>query len=350
MAKKRKKAGASKAAKKTPGQKATGKKAPAKKATAKKATAKKATAKKAATKRSSNHRGADTGGDSGARLLLVAGALLAAAAGVWVFMADAPPGATSPNGAAAQGPGPSTPTLPTLGTTVPEALRVEVLATHAHDREAFTQGLLWHDGRLYESTGLEGHSTLRSVDLVTGEVQRRHELSDELFAEGLARVGENLLQLTWQSGRAFVYRSGDFSVVREHEYEGEGWGLCHDGERLVMSDGSSDLTFRDPETFEDLGRVAVTKLGRPLRNLNELECVDGQVYANVWMTDEIVRIDPASGRVTATIDASDVYPTAQRRRDRADVLNGIAWMPESARFVITGKRWPHLYEVRFVPR
>jgi len=183
------------------------------------------------------------------------------------------------------------------GRTVPQGLRLEVVATHPHARDAFTQGLLVHEGKLYESTGLRGRSTLREVDIESGEVLRKVELDDEHFAEGLARVGDELVQLTWQSGKAFRYRIADFELVGEHDYTGEGWGLCFDGERLVMSDGTAWLSFRDPQTFERIGEVRVTRAGRPLRRLNELECVDGQVFANVWTDEHIARIDPETGEV-----------------------------------------------------
>ncbi len=229
-----------------------------------------------------------------------------------------------------------------------ERLRVEVLARHPHDSGAFTQGLLWHDGRLYESTGLRGHSSVREVDLPSGRVLRERRLDATLFGEGLARVGSELIQLTWTRGVALRWGLADFSPKGRFGYQGEGWGLCFDGRWLVMSDGSEWLTFRDPTRFEARRRVRVTLHGRPVRRLNELECVAGAVYANVWTTDRIVRIDPESGRVTALVDASGLLP-AGKRPAGADVLNGIAWIPERARFVLTGKRWPWLFEVRFVP-
>lgn len=232
-------------------------------------------------------------------------------------------------------------------TTVPEALRVRVVERHEHDTGAFTQGLLWHDGALYESTGLEGRSSLRRVSL-DGTVQAQVDLDEELFAEGLARVDDELFQLTWQNGVALVYDLATLEKKREHRYEGEGWGLCWDGTHLVMSDGSATLAFRDPRTFEVRRSVEVSSIGRPVRFLNELECVDGVVYANVWQRDRIVRIDPESGDVTATIDAHGLLDRRERRG--TDVLNGIAWIPERRRFVLTGKLWPALFEVELVPR
>ncbi len=241
-----------------------------------------------------------------------------------------------------------TPVAPRGAVEIPEALRVRVVERRPHDTSAFTQGLLWHDGELYESTGLEGESTVRRVDLASGEVRQRIDLDEAYFAEGLALVGDRLFQITWQDGKAFVYDRRSFEKVAEHAYEGEGWGLCWNGTDLVMSDGSDRLFFRDPETFAVRRTVRVTKVGRPLRYLNELECVDGKVWANVWQRDEIVRIDPTTGVVEATVDASGLLTPQERRR--TDVLNGIAWIPERRRFVITGKLWPWTFEVELEPR
>jgi glutaminyl-peptide cyclotransferase len=230
----------------------------------------------------------------------------------------------------------------------PERLKVKIVSTRPHDTAAYTQGLVWHEGSLYESAGLYGESSLRQVDPATGEVRRRVDLPRQYFAEGLARVGDRLIQLTWQEGVAFVYRLSDFAKVGELRYPGEGWGLCYDGKRLVMSDGSDRLAFRDPETFAALGWIRVRKAGAPVHQLNELECVDGSIYANVYQTEDIVRIDPATGEVTAVIDASGLLGAADYQAG-AEVLNGIAWMPETKRFLITGKRWPLLFEVELVP-
>ncbi len=227
-----------------------------------------------------------------------------------------------------------------------ERLKIRVLHRFPHARDAYTQGLLWHDGKLYESTGQYGQSSLRRVDLATGKVERQWEVADDLFAEGLARVGDRLIQLTWHAGLATVYSRQDFSLLDHYSYPGEGWGLCHDGARLVMSDGSDRLSFRDPETFALLGEVRVSLGERSLSRLNELECVDGAVWANVWTTDLIVRIDPESGRVTATVDASALLRPEERQG--VDVLNGIAYRPEAGTFLITGKFWPTLFEVEFV--
>jgi glutamine cyclotransferase len=237
---------------------------------------------------------------------------------------------------------------PPAATRPAERLKVQVLSVRPHDPQAFTQGLVWSRGKLYESAGMYGASSLREVDAATGAVQRRLDVPPGFFAEGLALVGDRLIQLTWREGSAFVYSVASFERVAELRYEGEGWGLCFDGRRLVMSDGSDRLTFRDPRTLAATGRVAVRLDGRPLPQLNELECVGREVYANVWQSDEIVRIDPESGRVTAVIAAGGLL--APEERAKADVLNGIAYDAAKKTFLITGKLWPKLFEVRFVPR
>jgi len=229
-------------------------------------------------------------------------------------------------------------------------LRPEVMSVRPHDWRAFTQGLLLHNGLLYESTGLYGQSTLREVDPQTGEVYRRLDLPPNLFGEGLALVDDRLIQLTWIEGIAIVYDLPTFEKRAELRYSGEGWGLCYDGEKLVMSDGSDQLYFREPSTFALLGQVEVLLEGRPVRRLNELECVGDSVYANVWQTDDILRIDQRTGRVVAIVDASGLLtPEERRARSPDDVLNGIAYDATNDAFLITGKRWPSLFEVRFVP-
>ena len=222
-------------------------------------------------------------------------------------------------------------------------------AEHPHDPEAFTQGLLLHENYLYESTGLNGRSSLRRVDPVSGEVLQRIDIDEQYFAEGLALVGDRLIQLTWQAGEAFVHNVESFEPLGGFTYEGQGWGLCYDGARLVMSDGGSTLEFRDAETFEPIGEVEVTLDGAAMRNLNELECVGSRVWANVWMTDMIVEIDPASGVITSVVDAARLKAAAAAESPGIDVLNGIAHDPESGRFLLTGKLWPIVFEVDFVP-
>ena len=228
-----------------------------------------------------------------------------------------------------------------------EQLEVRVLHRYPHDPMAFTQGLLWHDGHIFESTGLYGESSLRRVDLETGEVLERRSLDRGLFAEGLARIGDQLTQLTWRANQAHVWTVDGFHHERQLRYEGEGWGLCHNGEHLVMSDGSERLSFRQPESFRVDHVVRVRDADGFVEDLNELECVDGAIWANVWQTDRIIRIDPATGRVTASVDASGLLDATEALG--SDVLNGIAWIPEREHFVITGKQWPWLFEVEFVP-
>lgn len=237
-------------------------------------------------------------------------------------------------------------------------LRVEVVAKYPHDTKAFTQGLLLDPddpGTLLESTGNYGRSELRRVDLASGEPMRRAELPEELFGEGLALVpGEGggpdvLVQLTWREGVALLWDAATFERRGEHAYAGEGWGLCYDaaGGRLVRSDGSPRLTFHDPGTFAETGGVEVTWRGRRAGGLNELECVGGRVWANLYGLDRLAEIDLATGRVTALVDAEGLLTPADAAR--ADVLNGIAHDPADGTFLLTGKWWPQLFRVRFVP-
>ena len=234
-----------------------------------------------------------------------------------------------------------------------DALAYEVVARYPHDPAAFTQGLLWHDGALFESTGLYGASSLRRVRLQDGAREQVRYLPADVFAEGLARVGETLIQLTWKRGEAYRWPLDGFDTApgpREvHRYDGEGWGLCFDGERLVMSDGSASLTWRDPTTFAVLERREVRLDGEPLARLNELECAEGRVWANVWYDDRLVRIDPASGRVDGYLDLRDLLTDDERAALADDaVLNGVAWRPETGTLLVTGKRWPALFELRIL--
>ncbi|MFC7220416.1 glutaminyl-peptide cyclotransferase [Streptomyces polyrhachis] len=246
-------------------------------------------------------------------------------------------------------PAPQTSEHRTSAPPSPQRLRAEVLETLPHDRTAFTQGLELHEGVLYEGTGLAGRSVV-TTGAPGAAPDRRTELPREFFGEGITLVGDALWQLTWRNGVAIERDASTLAERRRVRYYGEGWGLCHQPsqQRLVMSDGSSTLTFRDPRTFQETGRVRVTEAGRPLTQLNELECTaDGAVYANIWQTDRIARIDPATGAVTATIDAAALH--SQSGAPAADVLNGIAAIPATDEFLLTGKLWPTLYRVRFVP-
>jgi glutamine cyclotransferase len=230
----------------------------------------------------------------------------------------------------------------------PQRLRAEVLATVPHDTAAFTEGLEIADGTLYESTGLTNRSSIRALDPATGALRQQTALPADLFGEGMTVVGPAIWQLTWRNGRAIERDRATLAERRRVEYSGEGWGICLDeaGNRLVMSDGSDRLTFRDPKTFQQVGEIRVTSNGKPVTQLNELECTPDGVYANVWKTDTIVRVDPGSGLVTAEVELSDLL--SGEERGRADVLNGIAAVPGTDEFLVTGKYWPKMFRVRFV--
>ena len=219
-----------------------------------------------------------------------------------------------------------------------------------HDTTAFTEGFEIDDGVLYESTGLEGRSQLRVLDPATGAVRRAVPLPGQLFGEGITVTGDRIWQLTWRDGVVLAWDRATLTLRDRVPLDGEGWGLCRDdahGGRLVRSDGTARLRFHDPVTFAEQGSVTVTLDGTPLTQLNELECVGGAVWANVWQTDRIVRIDPADGHVTAVVDAAGLLDPA--RRAGTDVLNGIAAVPGTDEFLLTGKWWPTTFRVRFDP-
>lgn len=221
---------------------------------------------------------------------------------------------------------------------------VEVVARYPHDPSAFTQGLAIEDGELYESTGQYGASSLRLVDLESGRVERLVGLPRNYFGEGIAIANGRIYQLTWQSRTGLVYDLETFEPLERFSYSGEGWGITYDGTHLIVSDGTSTLRFLDPERFEVVRRISVTDAGTPVTRLNELEYIDGEVWANIWYEDRIVRIAPEDGRVLGWLDLSHVYPAAQRNREQ--VLNGIAHDRDSDRIFVTGKNWPALFEVR----
>lgn len=242
-----------------------------------------------------------------------------------------PPAASPPPSAAAQ----------------PAIYGYQVLNVFPHDPTAFTQGLVYQDGIFYEGTGLRGQSTLRRVDPATGEVLQGVRLPDQYFGEGIAVLGDRLYQLTWQENTGFIYDKASFELLGTWNYAGEGWGLTTDGQRLIMSDGSHELRFLDPVTMQELGRVAVLDGdGLPVTRLNELEWVEGEVWANVWQTDRIARIDPASGRLLGWIDLTGLLPAEDRAAQRVDVLNGIAYDAARDRVFVTGKWWPKLFEIQ----
>ncbi|MGO9324790.1 MAG: glutaminyl-peptide cyclotransferase [Terracidiphilus sp.] len=223
-----------------------------------------------------------------------------------------------------------------------------IVHTYPHDPQAYTQGLLYEDGYLYESTGLNGRSSLRMVELETGRVQQKADVRDKYFAEGLAAWGSTLIQLTWQSHIAFVYDRFSFRLLHTFTYKGDGWGLTEDGKNLILSDGTANLRFFDPGTFREVRHIVVKDHGSQVMQLNELEYVHGEVYANVWHADRIARISPATGKVLGWIDLSGLLSPGQVSDPEA-VLNGIAFDAAHDRLFVTGKLWPKLFEIKIVP-
>lgn len=234
--------------------------------------------------------------------------------------------------------------------SAPATYGYQIVKVYPHDSRAYTQGLVYRDGVLFESTGLHGRSSLRKVRLETGEVLQQRPLEARYFGEGLVDWGGRLIQLTWQTNVGFVYDLATFTPVGRFNYPGEGWGLTHDGKRLIMSDGQPDgqLRFLDPTSLKELGRLTVRDQGRPVAMLNELEFVRGEIFANIYQTDRVARIDPSSGRVVGWIDLSGLLTPAERRD--TDVLNGIAYDEKGDRLFVTGKLWPRLFEIKLERR
>jgi glutaminyl-peptide cyclotransferase len=224
-----------------------------------------------------------------------------------------------------------------------------VVHAYPHDSQAFTQGLVFVDGHLYESTGLNGQSTLREDDLETGHVIREVSVPSQYFAEGLTNWGNSLIQLTWKAHVAFEYDRATFRLQRTFRYPWEGWGLTQDGKHLILSDGTETIHFLNPETFAEVRSIRVTDQGKPVKELNELEYIHGEIYANVWMTDKIARISPETGKVLGWIDLKGLLPEIELRSNDA-VLNGIAYDSARHRLFVTGKLWPRLFEIQVVPR
>jgi len=222
-----------------------------------------------------------------------------------------------------------------------------VVATYPHDESAFTQGLVYHDGLLYEGTGLYGRSSLRITELSTGDIIEQVDIQSDLFGEGITVMGDRVFQITWQENTGFVY-SLDLAYLETFTYDGEGWGLTHDGEHLVLSNGSSTLSFLDPGTFQVVRTVDVTYDDEPVSNLNELEYVDGVIYANIWQTDRIVMIDPEDGAVVGWIDLEGLEEYLDST-EGINVLNGIAYNEESGRLLVTGKLWTNVFEIELIP-
>ena len=234
-----------------------------------------------------------------------------------------------------------------LACAIAQAQGYKIIHTYPHDPHAFTQGLLFADGHLYESTGEYGESSLRMVDLETGRILQEQPVAKKYFAEGLATWSSTLVQLTWQEHTAFVYDRFSFRLLKTLSYPGEGWGLASDGKELILSDGTPDLRFMDPTTMHELRRVTVKDHGKPVQELNELEMVHGEIYANVWHSDKIARISPRTGAVLGWIDLTGLLPANLHSSPEA-VLNGIAYDAAHDRLFVTGKLWPRLYEIRVV--
>jgi glutaminyl-peptide cyclotransferase len=231
----------------------------------------------------------------------------------------------------------------------------QIVHVYPHDRSAFTEGLEYHDGFLYESTGLNsrtnppGHSSLRKVRLETGEVVQRIPMSDQYFGEGITIIGDQIAQLTYTTEVGFVYSLNDFQVLRQFSWKGEGWSLTHNATSVFMDDGTDEIRVWDPKTFTERRRIKVHDGARVIKNVNELEYVEGELYANIWLTDRIARISPATGAVTGWIDMSGIL-SPMYRNGTEDVMNGIAYDAVHKRLFVTGKLWPNLFEIRIVPK
>lgn len=235
-----------------------------------------------------------------------------------------------------------------INPVIPTTYTYEIINTFPHDRKAFTQGLVFENGVLYEGTGLPGRSSLRKVELETGNILQMHKLLTKFFGEGITIYKENIIQLTFQENVGFVYNKDTFELLREFNYPTEGWGITHNGRYLIMSDGTPTLYFLDPETFEQVRRMKVYDRNAPLWGLNELEYVEGQIYANVWPSERIAIIAPDTGRVTGWIDMKGLL-TQQDYTEYMDVLNGIAYDKNNRRLFVTGKFWPKLFEIKPIP-
>jgi len=223
----------------------------------------------------------------------------------------------------------------------------KVINTYPHDRSAFTEGLVFEDGVLYEGTGLHGYSTLRRVKLETGEILQIRELSSQFFGEGVTIYGNKIIQLTWQSHIGFVYDKYTFKLLKKFNYPDEGWGITHNGKHLIMSDGTSTLHFLDPETFKEISQIEVSANNIPVTRINELEYIQGEIYANIWQTERIARIDPLTGQVTGWIDLKGIL-SPEDHSETVDVLNGIAYDTKNDRLFVTGKFWPKLFEIELI--
>lgn len=240
---------------------------------------------------------------------------------------------------------PSTSTAAIPADTAPPVYGYQIVKTYPHDPSAFTQGLVYDQGVLYEGTGLYGQSTLRMVELETGRIIKMRPLAPQYFGEGIALWQERIVQLTWREQKGFVYDKASFDSLREFSYATEGWGITHDGKKLIMSDGSANLYFFDPDSLTEIGRITIKEQDKPVARLNELEFIKGKIYANIWQTDRIAIIALETGQVEAWIDLTDLLKSEERAGSE-DVLNGIAYDAQSDRLFVTGKLWPKLFHIR----
>ncbi|MFP4619867.1 MAG: glutaminyl-peptide cyclotransferase [Bacteroidales bacterium] len=229
----------------------------------------------------------------------------------------------------------------------PKQLTVNVIKTYPHDPNAYTQGLFYNDGFLFEGTGKKGRSSLRKVALETGEIINSHSLPDEFFGEGITPFNDKIIQLTWTSKTGFVYNKENLELINKVKYPTQGWGLTTDGKRLIMSDGTSTIYFLDPDNFSEIERIKIYDHQGPVQDLNELEYINGKVYANIWQESHIISFDPETGKVLEKIDCSKLVPD-EYKNDRDNVLNGIAYDKENQRLFLTGKRWENIFQVKIV--
>ena len=236
---------------------------------------------------------------------------------------------------------------PSANSNVIPVYTYKVVNTYPHDRSAFTEGLVFEDGVLYEGTGLRGYSNLRRVKLETGEILQICELPPQFFGEGVTVYGNKIIQLTWQSHIGFIYDKYSFKLLQEFNYPDEGWGIAHDGKHLIMSDGTATLHFLDPETFEEISQIEVSANNTPVTRINELEYIQGEIYANIWQTERIARIDPLTGQVIGWIDLKGIL-SPEDDSETVDVLNGIAYDIKNSRLFVTGKFWPKLFEIELI--
>ena len=281
-------------------------------------------------------------------VVAIAMVIVIGSAALFLLSQEPPPSPTpTPSPSPTSQPTPTpTPTVTPTAEPTPVSYTYDVINVYPHDPNAFTQGLVIDDGVMYEGTGLTGESSLRRVDIETGDVLQIHELPSEFFGEGITVFGDKIIQLTWQSEIGFVYDKNSFELLQNFSYPTEGWGITTDGTQLIMSDGTANLYFLDPKTFQTIGQVEVRNGTVPVNRLNELEYINGEVYANVWMANKIAIINPHTGQVTGWIDLTGIYTPETSNSN--NVLNGIAYDAENSRLYVTGKRWSQLFQINLI--